>query len=354
VLGDQTLGRRARRPTIHDVAEATGVSKSTVSNVFSRRVAVAAETRRQVLAVSRQLGYRPNTHARGLARGQTGAIALVTPADMLQWVYQPSWGMAVIAAINDATSAIGQHLLIAPFHERLSEMPVDGYILMGLQLTPEVVEFTRSVGRPSVFLNRHSAADDLAWIWCDDVSGMARAGQYLTQLGHRQVAFASCRIDQQPIGDRLLGLRQGLASAGQQLEPWQVIASGEHWGDEAAGYGLGPAILPLLDQVTAVALPLDTMATGLLQFLAERGIRVPEDVSILGCTDGPSAMHAIPPLTTVRVPKRELGLRAVHLLSALTRGETPPRQLTLPTELVVRSSTAPARTDSAHARPTTG
>jgi DNA-binding LacI/PurR family transcriptional regulator len=345
-----SAGHRPRqhgRPTIHDVASAAGVSKSTVSNVFSQRVPVASETRRHVLAVSRQLGYAPNSHARGLARGRADAIALVTPPDMLQWLNQPGWGMTIIAATSEAASANRQQLLITPFQERLSEVPVDGFVLMGLQLTPEVLAFVRSVGRPSVVLNRHAQDPDLAWVCGDDASGMASAARYLAQLGHREIAFASCKTDHQPIDDRLLGFRQGLASVGLSLQDWQVLTTGQRLGDEAAGYELGAVVAPLVGRVTAVALPLDTLAVGLLQALSERGIRVPDDVSIVGCTDGPAAMHAIPALTTVRVPKRELATRAVSLLLAMIRGEAPAlRQVMLPTELVVRASTGSLRSEA--------
>jgi LacI family transcriptional regulator, galactose operon repressor len=336
------------RPTSNDVATLAGVSRTTVSFVLNDRVDVKIpeETRRRVKDAARQLGYHPHASARRLAGGQSHVIALV-----LRQSPEQVAGDAVLAetlrGLAAAARTGGFRVMVEPFalddHAAtytalLRAQHADGLVVSGPRVDdPSLEELVRD-GFPIVI---QGALRDLPApsVDVDNVAGARGAVEHLISLGHRRIAcITNAPLVYTAAQERLEGYRQAMAAAGLPADPDLV---GEAEFDAPSGHA---AMARLLAATTfdAAFVASDVVALGAIGALREAGRRVPDDVSIVGFDDIPLAAYFDPPLTTVRLPAYELGQAAGRaLLERIADREIPTRTL-LPTELIVRTSTAPS------------
>ena len=331
--------RPSARPVMADVARHAGVSHQTVSRVLNGHPNVSPETRADVLAAIRALGYRPNAAARTLVTGRTNVLGVISfdttlygPASMLYGIQRaahPGYTVAIASLPGYGRRSLPDAV------ERLLSQGVDGIIV----IAPEnsAVEALSEVAAdiPLVAVGCGTRAP-LPSVAVDNLAGAAHATRHLLDLGHEtvhHVAGPGSWLDAQERAD---GWRHALQAAGA---PEPELLRGD-W-SARSGYEIGHR-LAALPQVTAVLCGNDSMALGVLRALAEQGREVPADVSVVGFDDVPEAAFALPPLTTVRQDLGELGRRALHLLMASICGELRP-QPTLPIapELIVRASSAP-------------
>jgi LacI family transcriptional regulator len=329
------------------VAALAGVSEATASRALSRTRQVAPHLRAQVLAAVRQLGYSPNPHARALARARDATVGVV-----VHDVGDPYF-TEIASGILQAASEAGQMVLIcntyrdherelayvASFRARRTEaLILAGSGLedrdFGSRMARQILDFESSGGRVAL-IGRHLAPGDT--VMPDNLGGARALALALAELQHRVIGVISGPPQLTTTHDRLAGFQLGLQEAGRELPPERVVEG--DFTREAGGRGAAQ----LLDRVpglTAIFALNDVMAVGALSLLRERGIRVPEQVSLSGFDDVPFAKDLWPPLTSVRVPMVEMGARALAL--ALQPRNTQIRVEHLPTEVVLRGSTGAA------------
>lgn len=324
--------------TIRDVARLAGVSASSVSRALSMPEVVSEATRARVRSAADALGYAPNKAARGLITGRTGTIGLVVPD--LANPFFPS----VVKAVQARARAADVAVFLADTDEdaaaevglvRALAKQVDGLILCSPRApVGELIAVTQET--TVVLVNRVIAR--VPGVAFDHAGAMRQAVAHLAALGHHRIAWVGGPETSWSSGQRINGLRTATADQGLELVPIG------HFAPHYEG-GLAAADQVVASGATAVIAYNDLIAIGLLARLRDRGIAVPDDLSVVGIDDIAMSRMAHPPLTTVRLPKQQAGRVAVELLLALlddpdqaaagTRGE-------LPVELMVRGSTGPA------------
>jgi LacI family transcriptional regulator len=341
---------------MRDVAQAAGVSAMTVSNVLNgRRGRVSPATVSLVEEAIARLGYVPDGAARALSARSSGIVALVYRGGGDHPALANPHDSELVGEVERWVSRSGRHLMIHAADDvvttagNLRTWNVDGAILVGV-LAPQVAELRRLSGVPMVLVD--TADDTFATVGVDDVGGGRLAGDHLAGLGHRRTAF----VGPDPttggvIADRFRGWREALAAHGAVDDlVLRTTNSSFEAGLDAATRLLAAPVLP-----TAVFCTADILAIGLLKGLLGAGVRVPEDVSIIGFDDLPECRHLTPALSTVRQDVRAKGRSAVDLLAQVMGSaadaapEAPPRA-TLPVELVPRETVAPPRPGAAPVR----
>jgi LacI family transcriptional regulator len=343
--------------TIREVAREAKVSVATVSRVFTGKSPVREETRQRVRQVAERLHYLPHGAARSLITRRTMTLGILLP-DL-----HGEFFSEVIRGIVLRARRSGYHLLVSSSHSDLSEIEatvsamrgrVDGLILMSPDMEAGWL-FARLPARlPVVLLNAAGDTGPFETIGVDNCGGAFAMTRHLLGLGHRRIAIVRGPEGNRDASERLRGWRWAL----QDL-PGGDVQGLEIAGDftEAAGERAAAKIAAQDPRPTAVFAANDAMAIGLLAGLRELGVRVPEEVAVVGFDDVPIARYVSPPLTSVRIPIAELGARAVErLLHAVENGGEPERtHETLATELVVRASCgAPAGasdSDELHGNP---
>ncbi|MCG0238842.1 MAG: substrate-binding domain-containing protein [Firmicutes bacterium] len=328
------------RPTIRDVARAAGVSVATVSYVLNGSPAISAETRERVLQAIAALDYRPNRLARGLANRKTDTLALLLPT--ARSVSDP-FLFRFISGVSEAAAQAGYSLLLVPgrpglaaLEELVKDRRADGVILMEVEVRDPRIDYLLTANFPFVLFGRSLEHPEVLWVDLDNELGAMLATRHLLALGHRRIGYIGADRRLVFARHRYQGHLTALREAGVPVDP-DLLVEGDL--TERSGFRCMERLLALPSPPTAVFAACDAMAIGAKQALAAAGLRVPQDVAVVGFDDSPIAEFAIPPLTTVRQPTFELGAEAVRLLVSRLRGEAQPGEhRLLPPELVVRTS----------------
>ncbi len=339
--------RRLRRPRrsanvnlymaagIHDVAQRAAVSVATVSRSYTAPDTVREATRARVLTAAAELGYRPNRAARGLITGRTGNVGVIVPDlgnPYFQGVLKGAQAQAreadyAVFVADGQESAAEEEALIGAMSKQ-----VDGILLCSSLLAPATLAGLDPA--PAVaLLNRH--VDGLSTVTVDSAGGMRQAVAHLAALGHRRCAFLSGPRRSWSNQQRVRGLRAAARATGAEIVTIGPVAPRFQGGVEAAEQVLASG-------VTAVLAYNDLVAAGILSRLAQLGVDVPRELSVVGFDDIPLAAMLTPALTTVAAPTAEAGAAAIDaLLSRLKQPDAAPSIQQLPATLVVRGSTAP-------------
>ncbi|PZE83291.1 LacI family transcriptional regulator [Curtobacterium sp. MCBD17_032] len=327
------------RTTISDVARAAGVSVPTVSKVINGRDGVAAATSQRVLAVIESLGYESSLVARSLRRSRTDVIGILVTE------FEP-FSTELLKGISSAADGTGYELLAyaglvsgeaRPGWERRSLSRLAGTLIDGaIVVTPTTLMASTPI--PVVSIDPHTGPEGHAAIDSDNVGGARAATEHLIGLGHRRIAHIRGRADLASAELREIGYRQSLEAAGIPFDP-DLVCVGDYQTSVSAE--VARELLARPDRPTAVFAANDSSAIGVLQVAGELGLRVPQDLSVVGFDDVPQAANATPPLTTVAQPLHDLGAEALRMLLELLGGRDVPAHVQLPASLVVRASTAP-------------
>ena len=346
IRGPGRPGWSSTQPTIHDVAALSGVSKTTVSNVIRGVGRVSGTTRQRVLESARTLGYRPNGLARNLVRRRSDTIGVVV-GDLANTFYAELVKMLERRASDEAYTTMvcntdGNLELETARIEALLERTVSGVVMLQFSGDQAVLDELQSAAIPVVVVSCWEERVDCVAV--DDRAGMALAVDHLCALGHRRIAFASGPlIEDATRRIRFAGYEDRMRAEGR--EPEQVTS--EMWDESAPGYPDALRELVLGDDpVTAFAVANDLMAVRLMDALESAGLRVPEDVSVVGFDGIDLGANSRIGLTTVAQPRAELARRGLDLLVArMTAGtDAPaPRGVRLPPVLVPRRSSAAPR-----------
>lgn len=333
----------SERITIADVAREAGVSAQTVSRALNNKGEIGPETRRRVLETVERLGYRPNTLARGLVTRKTSTIGLVVPD-----IANPFFS-EVARGAEDVAHQEGYSLLLCNTMEKparemealrtLEAQRVDGIILCSSRLPDEALKAAMARLPAVIFVNRESPAGDAGSACIDDEAGAYRGMQHLLRTGRRSIAFVAGPPTSDSGRRRALGYRRALAEAGAAVQPGLSRACSP---DLDGGHSAVLELLAAGFEVDALLCYNDLVAVGALRACAATGLRVPEDVAVVGFDDIMLAGLVTPSLTTLRSNRQELGAESVRLLlHALAGCPGGCDKVVLQPELVIRAS-APA------------
>lgn len=332
-----------RRPTIKTVAARAGVGRTTVSRVVNGSDLVSADARARVLAAIKELNYVPNSVARGLVTNRTNSVALVIPESESRLGSEPFFA-ALIRGVSGALAESGtqlQLMLVRDQAERdqltesVATRRVDGVLLVSVHAEDRLPGILEEMGLPTVLAGRRDAGEQLSYVNSDNAGGAAEAVRHLLGRGRRRIATITGPQDMDVGRARLSGWHAAHKEAGVPADG-ALIEPGD-FSEDSGGHAMRLLLerTPDLDAVFAAS---DLMAVGALAELRRQKRRVPDDVAVVGFENSVLARHTNPPLTTVRQPVEELGRTMARILTDITLNDGPRRQITLPTELVVRES----------------
>ncbi|GHD29079.1 LacI family transcriptional regulator [Streptomyces violarus] len=329
----------SRPVTIAYIAESAGVSVPTVSKVINGRSGVSADTRARVEALVNEYGYRKPTGA-----GRNNVVELVFRELKDMWAVEIIRGVERVARqhrVGVMVSEFGLHDTAAPtWDDTVSRRP--NCVLSVAQLSEAERAQLTAKGIPFVVFDPTTELpDDVPFVGATNWSGGRTATRHLTRLGHRRIAMISGPEDVLCCCARLDGYRSAMQAAGLQADPGLVVHAPLTQED---GCVAARSLLALPDRPTAIFTANDLQALGVYQAAREAGLRIPDDLSVVGFDDLPVVAWVDPPLTTVHQPLTEMAVAATELALTLGRGEAAPQVgLEIATTLTVRASTAPPK-----------
>ena len=320
---------------MEDVARAAGVSVATVSKVVNGRYGVSRATFEKVSMVIDDLGYETSLGARSLRSHRTNIIGVLVAE------FEP-FSTELLKGVSDAIGSTDYELIAfsgghrggAVGWERRSLSRLGGTLIDGaIIVTPTVVD--AQTGIPVVAVDPHTGPSDVPTVEADNIAGAVMATDYLLGLGHRRIALLGGRPDLESSRLREAGFRQAMATAGVAVDE-KLVRIGGYRAETAEG----PAreLLTVSQPPTAIFAANDLSAIRTIEVAHELGLRVPDDVSVIGFDNVPESALSRPPLTTISQPLREIGATAVEMLVGLLEGRETPLRVRLPTSMVERDS----------------
>src|SRR5947209_17287831 len=341
--------------TSEQVAQLAGVSRATVSRALNGSARVSAEAKERVHAAITALGYEPDVIAQSLVRQRSRVIAVSLFPEgnelPLSHLGQTAhyFYLGVLENIEREAVSLGYDLLLpsrpygkspANYIRSLQTRRIAGAIM--LHTTDSRIGALIHSAIPTVFIDRTGQGSHATYVKSDNMDGARQATEHLLSLGHRRIAFLTGQTVDLAGMERLLGCQQALAHAGVAPDPGLVRQSG--WNIDQA-YKAARTLLAERRDFTAIVAGSDLMAMGILRALTEHGLRVPDDISLVGFDDVEFCQYTIPPLTTVRQDSVAMVRTAVQRLIAMIEGTGEASPLIIPTQLIVRKSTGPVPKD---------
>lgn len=329
--------------TLEDIARMSGVSRSTVSRVINNDPKVNADTRKSVMEVIQRINFQPNLAARGLAVGRTRVLALVIPRTTAAVFVDPYFPLLIqgVSSACNARSYCMMFWLVEPDYEQRMVQQIiyngliDGVIIASAVIDDPIVNALVQTRRiPFLMIGRHISDPSVSFVDVENRSSAMQAVEHLIQQGRRRIATVSGPFSMVAGVDRYHGYQDALLKYDLPLDP-ALVAEGNF--NEEAGYEGMRKLLPA--QPDALFAASDMMAIGALRAIEEAGLRVPQDIAVVGFDDIPIASRTNPPLTTMAQPTQHCGAVAADLLIDMIENPTPaPQHVILTTDLIVRSS----------------
>jgi len=337
------MNKPSQRATLADIAERAGVSAASVSRVLNNKMPMSDHVRAQVLAAAKSLGYAPKR--REARAANVGVIALLITETLNPYFHEIVQGAQDEAertnlfsvVVNSTPNEEHEHIMV----QTLSALPLCGVILCAGQLASDsLIDFYEQSRVPLVVINRRVARANVPCIVIDYENALFRATQHLLSLGHTRLAYLAGPSAVETSQLRRRGIELALAAQGLSLRSEFCPASLPNvtGGFQAMSnlLHIGEAARP-----TAIIAYNDLVAIGALNAVRAAGLRVPEDISVIGCDDIPMAPYTNPPLTTVAIPKYQIGKLAVQTLCQVRAKQAAPGGYTqIEGSLIVRDSTA--------------
>jgi LacI family transcriptional regulator len=300
---------------------------------------VKEETRQRVLEAAQRLGYVANASARSLAGGRSNIIGLLVPGLDNGYIGEVARG------VDEALSVANYDLMLYTTHRQhgkettyvrsIINSLTDGLILV-VPLVTDYLKELQAQRFPYVLVDQHDPSDQSNVVDATNWQGAYIATEYLINLGHRRIGLIAGTPQIASAQERLAGYKAALADHQIDFDP-DLVAQGDFW--RPVGYQAANTLLDLKHPPTAIFASNDLSAFGAMEAIHARGLRIPEDISIVGFDDIPQASLVHPKLTTVRQPLDEMGRAAVQiLLDQIEDPSQPPRRVTLATQLIVRDS----------------
>lgn len=335
-------------PTLAEVAEKAGVSIATVSKVLSNTPYFTEETRRKVMSAVEELGYLPNLAARALSSGKTHLIGVVFPY-VYEGIFTDPLVQYILEGVEEECNERGYNILLSTprlspdgpednYRRLLQSSYLDGIVALDNVPLTSVLSPTLRRNTPAVAIGY---GDHPNFVRSDDLQGSTSLMEYVVGLGHRHIGILT--VDESlhySIQMRHQGLHQTTEAAGLDYARFPKYDRGDF--SIASGMRGAMSVLQQHSDLTALVCINDRMALGAIQQVQNMGLRVPDDISIVGYDDILSAQLFSPPLTTIDQRAPELGHRAAQMLFALLNNENPD-SVVIPTRLCVRESSAPPK-----------
>jgi len=335
-----------KKITINDVAKHAGVSKKTISRVLNDEPNVSADTKKRVKESFKELGYRPNPQARGLASSHSYLIGLVYPSQSNSYVSNIQKGAL------ERCRAEGFHLVIYPENhdnENLLAQLESSLLsanLDGIMLTPPfsdmppLVRLIKNLNIPLILIGATSSIDDIPSVISNDMEASYEMCRYLISIGHNKIAFIKGHPDHASSDLRLIGYRKALEEAGIAIEE-RYIQQGNFTFE--SGEECARKLLSLKSPPSAIFASNDYMAAGIVKVSNQKGISIPNQLTVTGFDNAPASRYIWPSLTTIKQPITEMAIEATRILIRVIRNK-PLESLTvtIKDELIVRESSAPA------------
>ncbi|HWT95285.1 MAG TPA: LacI family DNA-binding transcriptional regulator [Solirubrobacteraceae bacterium] len=342
------------RTTIKELARLGGVSVGTVSRALNGYADVSPETRERIQQLARELDYTPAAAARTLVTSTSHVVGVFLDTGEGHPDLQHPFFHEVLVGLKETLGRAGYDLLLfaseAPrnglgdhsYLNRATQHNVDAAVLMGLDPHDDEVRRLARSSVPSVGVDLELHGDRASYVTSENAGGSRLAVAHLAALGHRRIATIGGLLDTKPGLDRLRGYREGLAEAGLAFRD-ELVKNGDFYVESGLQGASELLDLPEDERPTAIVAASDLMAVGVLRAAAERGLKVPHDLSVVGFDDIMLAAHLHPGLTTVRQDKAGLGSAAGRAVLHALEHDVPagPHVTTLDVELVVRGTTAP-------------
>jgi len=343
-LGRRNGATRPRRTSIKDIARLANVSHPTVSRALQNSPLVNAKTAAKIRRIAEDTGYHPSAAARGLVTRKTRTIGLVVTT-----VNDP-FAAEVAFGIEQAANDHGYSVFLAnsnadPERERkmvesFAEQRVDGIVVTSSRVGTLYLPLLAKMMVPMVLVNDQYPGEFVHSVMIENVESSRAAVEHLIGLGHRRIAYVGDRYGYQSDAERRTGYKQALTEAGIDCDAELTVAGDSQPAEAVEAVN---RLLGLQDPPTAIFCYDDMTALGALRAIQSRGLRVPDDISIVGFDDLFFAAYLEPALTTVRQPMRRMGQMAVENLLKLMAGENPVPQVRVAAELIVRESTGKAK-----------
>lgn len=343
-----TRPRGATPVTIKDIAKAADVSHATVSRALNDHPALSEATIAKVKRLAAKMGYVPNASARGLKTRRSQALGVI-----VSHIDDPFWS-EVLQGIDEVLRSAGYSLFVAATQrdeqrekqivQTMVQRGVEGVILCAPQFSPAQNRSLQSYGLATVVVNNEGAAAGRYLVFNDDRHGIELLTRHLLEQGHRRIAYLGNAVGGRTNAEREAGFREMLRAAKVKVEPGYVVKAPDS--TPAGGRQGTVELLALAERPTAIVCYNDNMAIGVYAALHEAGLSVPRDVSVTGFDDIAIAQYLLPPLTTLRQLKHDLGAQAAALMLRIldargAAGRLPrPERHCLQGELVLRASTA--------------
>ncbi|MBN1427820.1 MAG: LacI family DNA-binding transcriptional regulator [Anaerolineae bacterium] len=336
-----TKVRRSPNTTIKDIARESGVSYSTVSRVINNFEHIKPETRERVMDAMTRLGYVANQHARSLVGGRSQVIGLLIHA------FDSSYIGQIIQGIDEAVAEAHYDLMLYTTHRRkiressfvvsLARGLADGLLLVLPRDIEAYLDTLGQQGFPFVLIDYAATSSDVPSVNAANQQGAYDATLYLAKIGHRRIGFITGDMVADSAQERLMGYKQALAGSGIAFEA-ELVFQGDFY--QSKGFEGANSLLSLDNPPTAIFASNDMIAFGVYEAVRNRGLRTPEDVSVVGFDDIPQAAQVHPSLTTVRQPLQEMGRIATQMLLRWIEEDLdePLGYTQLATELIVRDS----------------
>jgi DNA-binding LacI/PurR family transcriptional regulator len=342
----RTPRQLSRQPSIKDIARLARVSHPTVSRALQNSPLVNPATAAKIRKIAEAAGYRASAVARGLVMRRTRTIGLVVTT-----VADPFAG-EVACGIEQTANDHGYAVFLADSNadaererkvvQEMAERRVDGIIVTSSRVGSDYLPMLADLNVPMVLVNDQYPGEFVHSVMIANQEGSHAATGHLIELGHRRIGYVGDRSGYQSDTERLAGYKQALAEAGIKFAA-ELAVEGD--GRPEAAIAAVDGLLKLADPPTAVCCYNDMTALGAMRAIRERGLRVPEDVSVTGFDDLFFAEYLEPQLTTVRQPMRRMGEMAMENLFKLMSGEDSVAQVRVEAELIVRGSTGKVRTN---------
>ncbi len=331
--------------TIRDVAQRAGVAVSTVSLVINRKGRVSKKTEQRVLKAIEELNYHPQRVARGLVTKRSGNLGFILSSDHFSQA-EPFYTKIFLGTEFEARSH-DYYILLTTIEKQsgnyiiprfLLEKNVDGIILAGT-VPPKIIDYISGRNLPLVLVDYYPSRGNHSAVLIDNVGGIRQATQHLIGLGHKHIAFIGGDMSHPSMKERCQGFRLALEENDLPINA-QSICCDQSMTGPADGFAATNLLLAAKTKFTAIVAANDAMAVGALRACRDQKIRIPEDVAITGFDDVETAITARPTLTTVQVPKEEMGTLAVrHLVNIINGTASKGTKMIIPVKLICREST---------------
>ncbi len=333
--------------TIKDVAKKSGVSVATVSLVLHGNPRISTETRKRVLKAIDDLDYQPSPLARGLVMRYTGNIGFVLTED--HFLRTEPFYTRIFLGTEFGARDSDHFVLLATIPTDfknsdllprfITQKSVDGLIIAGKVPQAFLAKLMR-YHLPIVFVDYYPPEGEFSAILMDNLRGGMMATRHLIDLGHRNIAFLAGDLQHPSIKERYLGYQSALQQHGIPLNPELEVIKEKTTGKES-GYKAVCTLMSRGVSFSAIFACNDAMAIGAMECLKERGLKIPDDISVVGFDDIESDVFQNPPLTTVSVPKYDMGIEAMQLMrEMLKQKKRTTKKIIVPVKLIVRESTA--------------